>query len=53
MRANARALLSRARFRQSEEGVDVCGCGVVAAVTLILLVCFSVYVNIVHVFLLS
>ena len=31
----------------------MCGCGVVAAVTLILLVCFSVYVNIAHVFLLS
>ena len=40
VRANARALLSRARVRQSEEGVEVCGCGVVAAETLILLVCY-------------
>ena len=45
VRANARALLSHARFRHSEEGVEVCGCGVVAAVTLILLVCCSVYVK--------
>ena len=44
VRANARALLSRARFQQSEEGVEACGCGVVAAVTLILLVCCTVYV---------
>ena len=45
VRANARALLSRARSRHSEEGVEVCGCGVVAAVTLILLVCCTVYIN--------
>ena len=44
VRANARALLSRARFQQSEEGVEACGCGVVAAVTLILLVCCTVHV---------
>ena len=43
MRANARALLSRARFRHSEGGGG--GGGGVAAVTLILLVCYQ-YVKI-------
>ena len=33
-------------FGSRRRGVEVCGCGVVAAVTLILLVCFSVYVKI-------
>ena len=37
-------------FGSRRRGVEVCGCGVVAAVTLILLVCFSVYVKIAEYF---
>ena len=43
VRANARALLSHQGFSIRRTGVEVCGCGVVAAVTL--LVCCMVYVK--------
>ena len=35
-------------FGSRRRGVEVCGCGVVAAVTLILLVCCTVYVKVVN-----
>ena len=37
-------------FGSRRRGVEVCGCGVVAAVTLILLVCCTVYVKFVNEF---